>query len=313
MSLPALEAIRRATPAARLDLALPGHLAELFSSVPGVDGTLPLQRGAAALPALARQWSAGRFDSVLLLPNSFGSALAARLAGIPRRAGYATQGRSWLLTEAIPCGGRQRGLHQAEYYAELVADLGAPPSGLDLKRPVHLPVPEAARRRVEDLLAAERRRPQAPLYVLAPCAAGPGKEWPADRFARLAHRLWAGGGEVVLTGAPSESPAIAAIAASARATGAEVIDVSGRNSVAEMAALFLSAAGFAGNDSGPMHLAGAMGLAAVGIFVRTPPLLYRPLGPRTAVLGGPGACPEAEEVADRLTTLAAGGDGHASA
>jgi heptosyltransferase-2 len=181
MSLPALEAIRRATPAARLDLALPGHLAELFSSVPGVDGTLPLQRGAAALPALARQWSAGRFDSVLLLPNSFGSALAARLAGIPRRAGYATQGRSWLLTEAIPCGGRQRGLHQAEYYAELVADLGAPPSGLDLKRPVHLPVPEAARRRVEDLLAAERRRPQAPLYVLAPCAAGPAKSSSPER------------------------------------------------------------------------------------------------------------------------------------
>ncbi|HOX06430.1 MAG TPA: glycosyltransferase family 9 protein [Planctomycetota bacterium] len=311
MCLPALAAARRAAPGMHLTLALPAHLAELFSAARDVDAVLPVRRGAGGLGAmltLAADYRRGAFDSALLLPNSFGSALASWLARVPRCAGYARDGRSWMLGERVPCDARRRALHQVEYYLQLVEALGADAGGFDRSRPVRLDAPEAARKQVAEVLAAERRRPGAPLVVLAPCAIGAGKEWAPERFGRLAGRLWQSGREVALVGSPAERAKTAAVAAAARAAGGEVIDLAGRNSVAQMAALFETADGFAGNDSGPMHLAGALGLAAVGVFVGTDPALYRPLGPRIAVVGGPGQDPQPEAVLAALDGLMGGGE-----
>jgi heptosyltransferase-2 len=306
MCLPALEAARHAAPQAQVTLALPAHLAELFAAAEDVDAVLPIARrgaGPRSVLALAGAYREGKYDSALLLPNSFGSALAVWLARIARRAGYARAGRGWMLTDPVEADGRRRALHQVEYYFELVGALGAPADGFDRARRLRLAAPEAARARVRGVLVAERVRPEAPLVVLAPCAVGAGKEWPAERFGRLAALLWSRGAEVALVGAPAERPKTAAAAGPARAAGASVLDLAGRNSVAEMAALFELAAGFVGNDSGPLHLAGALGLPALGVFVSTDPARYRPLGPRTAVLGGPGLDPEPEAVAERLAAL----------
>ncbi len=302
MCLPALEAVKRAAPDAHLTLALPGHMAELFAGAADVDATLPVKRGAGSVLTLSRLFRDGEFDSALLLPNSFGSALAVQLAGVKRRAGYARDGRSWMLTEAVLCDEKRRALHQVEYYLELAAGLGAP-LALDRSRTVRLAAPPSAREQVAGILAAERRRPDAPLYVLAPCAAGAGKEWPAESFGRLAALLSEGGAEVALTAAPNERDKTAAVAAAARDAGGEVIDLAGRNSVAQMAALFEVASGFAGNDSGPMHLAAGLGLPVIGVFVSTDPKLYLPLGPVAAAVGDVGARPEPEEVAAKLDEL----------
>jgi len=306
MSLPALEVVKRAAPEASITLALPMHLAELFAGARDVAGVLPIDRRsrvAGSVLSLAMTYRRPGFDSALLLPNSFGSALAVWLARIARRAGYARAGRGWMLTDPVEADGRRRALHQVEYYFELVGALGAAADGFDRARRLRLAAPEAARARVRGVLAAERVRPEAPLVVLAPCAVGAGKEWPAERFGRLAALLWSRGAEVALVGAPAERPKTAAAAGPARAAGASVLDLAGRNSVAEMAALFELAAGFVGNDSGPLHLAGALGLPALGVFVSTDPARYRPLGPRTAVLGGPALDPEPEAVAERLAAL----------
>ncbi|MHC4916384.1 MAG: glycosyltransferase family 9 protein [Planctomycetota bacterium] len=305
MCLPALEAVKRAAPGLRLTLALPGHLAELFSGADDVDAAMPIERGGRPVLRLARAFRREGFDSALLLPNSFGSALAVRLAGIPRRAGYARDGRSWMLTDAVACPAERRGLHQVEYYAALVDELGAE-CRPDRSRTVRLSAPPAARAQVASLLAAERRRPDAPLYALAPCAVGAGKEWPAEEFGRLAALLCERGAEVALTAAPDEKHRTAAVAAAARAAGGQVLDLAGRNSVAQMAALFELSAGFAGNDSGPMHLAGAMGLPTLGVFVATDPRLYTPLGPRVSVIGGPGASPAPGDAAEALCGLVRG-------
>ncbi len=123
MSLPALEAVKRAVPGVHLTLALPGHLAELFAAAPDVDAVLPVKRGARSVLGLARGFRELGFDSALLLPNSFGSALAVWFAGVPRLAGYARDGRSWMLSAAVACDARRRALHQVEYYLELVAEL----------------------------------------------------------------------------------------------------------------------------------------------------------------------------------------------
>ncbi len=303
MSLPALEAVRRAAPDVHLTLALPGHLAELFAGAADVNETLGVQRGSRSVLKLGRLFREGNFDSALLLPNSFGSALAVRLGGIPRRAGFARDGRSWMLTDAVPCDSRRRALHQVEYYLELMAELGAP-LDFDRAHTVRLKAPQSARDQVSDVLSSERKRPAAPLCVLAPCAIGRGKEWPAESFGQLAAMLCARGLEVVLTGAPNERERIAAVAAAARKAGGEVIDLAGRNSIAQMAALFEVAAVFAGNDSGPTHLAGAMGLPALGVFVRTDPSLYLALGPHSRAIGGIDAMPGPEEVLADIEQLA---------
>jgi lipopolysaccharide heptosyltransferase II len=302
MCLPALEALKKARPQLHLTLALPGHLCELFSAAKDVDATIPVTPGSRAILALASKLRSEKFDSALLLPNSFGSALGLWLARIPQRAGYARDGRSWMLTRAISCDTDRRRLHQIDYYLALLSELGAP-LNFDRSKCLGLAAPDAARKQVREVLAAERQRPQAPLFVLAPCAIGGDKEWPGENFGRLAALLFAAGNEVVLTGAANEKDKTALIASIAEKHGAEVINLVGRNSVAQMAALFETADGYIGNDSGPMHLAGALGLPALGVFINTDPELYRPLGPRASFIGGIKAMPQPQEVLEKILSM----------
>jgi heptosyltransferase-2 len=111
-------------------------------------------------------------------------------------------------------------------------------------------------------------------------AYGPAKQWPGERFAALIDRL-AERVECVLVGSPSERPGCEAIAAATR-TGAIVS--AGATDIGDLVALLSLCAGFAGNDSGAMHAAAALGIPAVGIFGSTEPARTGPLGPRARVL-----------------------------
>ncbi|HVM95716.1 MAG TPA: lipopolysaccharide heptosyltransferase II, partial [Candidatus Acidoferrales bacterium] len=132
-------------------------------------------------------------------------------------------------------------------------------------------------------LASRRRLPDAPLIALAPAAAyGPAKEWPAAQYAALIDLLASKhDSECVLVGSPSERAACEAIA---RATQERVLVAAGETSIGQAVALLSLCAGFAGNDSGSMHVAGVCGLPTVGIFGSTNPVRTAPLGRRTAVL-----------------------------
>jgi heptosyltransferase-2 len=132
-------------------------------------------------------------------------------------------------------------------------------------------------------LAARRRRSDKPLVALAVAAAyGPAKEWPAERFANVIDGLAeANGTECVLVGAPSERARCEETASASRA-GAVI--AAGETSVGEAMALLSLCDGFAGNDSGAMHVAGALGIPTVGLFGSTRPERTAPLGPRTHVL-----------------------------
>jgi heptosyltransferase-2 len=136
---------------------------------------------------------------------------------------------------------------------------------------------------MREWLADRRRRAAAPLVALAPSAAyGPAKEWPADRYVRLIDRLEeAAGAECVLVGTAGERARCAEIAA---ASSAGAIVAAGETGIGDLLALLSLCRGFIGNDSGAMHVAGALGLPTVGIFGSTRPDRTGPLGPRTRVL-----------------------------
>jgi len=290
MTLPALRAVRRAFPHARLSVLVKQELASALDGARWLDEIIPYRiRGALAglgdRRRLIGALRAHRFDLAILFPRSFESALWAALARIPRRVGFVGDGRGPLLTHAARRDAALLRQHQVHDYLQLLrATLGiigdTADAGLDVE-PRH-------RAAVDAWLAARRRR-RGPLVALAPAAAyGPAKEWPAGQWMALIDRLAARhGAECVLVGAPSERARGEQIAAGTR-HGALV--AAGETTVGEAIAMLSRCTGFAGNDSGSMHAAGALGVPTVGIFGSTDPRRTAPLGPRTRVVSHQIAC-----------------------
>jgi len=282
LSLPALRAVRRGFPEARLAVLVRRELASFFDGSTWIDEVIPYTaRGGMGrilgIPALVRALRARRFDAAVLFPTSFESALWPGLAGIPRRVGYPGDGRSALLTTRVTAAPDVEHAHEVHWYLHLVrAGLGVDAPAEPVAPDVHPP----HRARMQEWLGARRRR-QGRLVALAPGATyGPAKEWPAAHWAALIDLLAARDVECVLVGAPSERARCAEVTAACRA-GALV--AAGETSVGELVALLALADAFAGNDSGAMHVAGALGRPTVGIFGSTSPERTSPLGERTRV------------------------------
>jgi heptosyltransferase-2 len=290
ISLPALRGVRRAFPEAHLAVLVKHELASFFDGSAWVDEVIPyaVSRGVRRVADLARmvgRLRAGRFDLAVLFPTSFESALWPFLAAVPRRVGYARDGRGPLLTARAAPGAAILATHQAHSYVDMLRQTLGIEAAADAVAPeVHVP----SRARMLDWLATRRRRADGRLVALAPAAAfGPAKEWPLASWAALVDLLAGRGAECVLVGAPAERQRCAAVAAASRG-GALV--AAGETSVGELVALLSLAAGFAGNDSGAMHVAGALGVPTVGIFGSTSPECTGPRGPRTRVLYRRIAC-----------------------
>jgi heptosyltransferase-2 len=288
MSLPALRALRDAFPGSHLAVLVRRDLASLLDGSTWIDEVIAYDRSRLGrLGALARVTGlirARRFDVAVIFPSSFESALWPFLAGVPRRIGYARDWRAPLLTTSVEPSPAVARAHQVHWYLDLVRQtLGAEGS-----ENVALDVDAAARGR-RSWLASRRRRPQSRLIALAPAAAyGPAKEWPAPSYAALIDRLAErSDAECVLVGAPSERERCEAVAA---ASTAGALVAAGETSAGDLAALVSHCDGFAGNDSGCMHVAGALGKPTVGIYGSTSPERTGPRGPRTRVLYRRLAC-----------------------
>ena len=291
MSLPALRALRAAYPRAWLAVLVKQELAGFYAGSRWIDELLPyrLRRGLAGLAdrrKVVREIRERRFDLAVIFPNSFQSALWPMLARIPARVGFSRDARGLLLThKATPARAILEG-HQVHYYLHLLRETLNIPGDPSACRPE---VDAGRRKRMAKWLAEHRRRPGGKLVALAAGAAyGPAKEWPVGHFAALvdllADRLNA---ECVLTGAAGERARSQEVAAASR-QGALV--AAGETDVAELLALLSLCDAFAGNDSGAMHAAGALGLPTVGIFGSTRADRTGPLGPRTRVLYRPLPC-----------------------
>lgn len=288
MALPAISDLRRHFGSARLTVAARRPIAPLFEMVDGVDAvlTLPGKGGMSALTAWRDDVAAmaeGAFDAAVLLPNSFAAALVASRAGIPEIWGFASDLRRRLLTKAVV---RPRGpQHQAGYYQALAEGLGmtAGPRYARVTPPVD---------------AAARLGVAVPYVVLAPGAAyGRAKQWPPERFAELASLVVAKQeANVVLVGSKADAPVcrliggqVVTLPPNDPATAGQVIDMSGQTSLRELAALLAGARAVVSNDSGAMHLAGAVGARVIAVFGSTnergtAPLTSGPDAPPPVVL-----------------------------
>jgi lipopolysaccharide heptosyltransferase II len=296
MALPAIADVRRRYPEAHLALAARVVVAPLFMMVEGVDevATLPGRGGLGAITswtADAAALASGSFDTALLLPNSFATALTAHRAGIPERWGFSSDWRGRMLTRAI--AKPRQPLHQAAYYQALTTALGINAG------PLHASV-RTNRARTRVLLHEIGLDPDEPFVVFAPGAAyGRAKQWLPERFVELARLiLHDRGWSVVLVGSGVDRAACEDIAARVPQRGSRlnrVIDLSGKTDLASLAGVLALSHAVVSNDSGAMHLAGAVGAKLVAIFgatneARTAPLPARAGGPAAAILTHPVFC-----------------------
>lgn len=283
LALPALANLRRSFPAARIALLVRPWLSSLFRSLPCIDELVELPRKGELIWA-ATALRQRHVELALLLPNSFRAALISRLAGIPHRVGYMTDGRSPLLTVGVrPASGTF--LHQADSYLSLLRmlkwDAWVRPNGFLL--------PPESDVQAEKLLGESGVLPHAIVIGVAPGASyGTAKRWPAERFAavgdRLAERL---GAVVLLFGSSQEASLTKRVRERMRGTA---IDFGGRTTLTELASLLRRCALLLTNDTGTMHLASALGIPCIALFGPTDPRRTGPLGPGHQVLQNPAAC-----------------------
>jgi len=235
----------------KVDVITRPHLAPLYKLHPGIgnicamDTKRPFWRLLPEILRLRRR----AYDIIVVFPHSFRSALHAFLCGGSLRAGYASEGRSVLLTLALPIPARFEKQHESSLHVHLVAAAGLP----DITAPlptVKLP---------SDLRTATLQhfglKSDEDYAVIAPGAAfGEAKRWPAERFAEVAlriHHLL--GWRVVVTGSNNETE-IALTARVAAALPGLALDLGGRTSLDELIRILACSRLLLANDSGTMHL-----------------------------------------------------------
>ncbi|MDX2131903.1 MAG: glycosyltransferase family 9 protein [Planctomycetota bacterium] len=304
MATPTLRAIRQAFPGILIGgLCRPG-IDDLLAGC-GFFDDLHVQRASGVMGpkhAAARVRHA-RYDTALLLTNSFSTALAVRMAGIPRRIGYDRDARGILLTDKLKAPTRPDGswspVPAVDYYWTLAERFLLPLSrvGGAAMGPLQLGLTDAERDAGNALLerALAGRNAARSLAILNPGGNNPAKRWPADRFARLgawladAHAM-----DILVNGSPGERDLTGAIASDVRrlAPGAGVGDLAASGvTLSSLKAIVARAGLMVTNDTGPRHIAAAFGVPVVTLFGPTDhrwtTIPTRPDAPEAIVLADP--------------------------
>lgn len=292
MTLPALRALRRALPEARITLLTKHWVSAVFEREGVADRILFYEPGRPKIAGwrkAAAALRAERFDAALLLPNAFEAALVARWAGIPLRAGYARDGRSVLLTHPVAVPGRfDIPAHECYYYLELLRRLGIIAELPEVREIVldHAPPRDRGRRRLAELgLRVEEG--SAIVGINAGAAFGTAKRWPAERFAAVGRELAGRGARLVLFGAAAERPLAEALE---REIGPRAFSTAGRTSLADFLEVVAGCDLFLTNDTGTMHLAAAARVPVVAVFGPTDDVATPPLGHFVRIVKNPVGC-----------------------
>ncbi len=298
MSTPALLRLRERFPDAHVALLTPAKLAGLWPQHPALDEVISFAADEGVW-RIGRRLRAARFELGLVLPNSPRSALELWLAGVPQRVGHARPWRNWLLTHAIPprpgevsmrkrsvaevrglAGGAppaRRGAapdpagHHLHLYLHLVAAVGA--GSEPLAPQLRVTPEELAQARTQFGLDAGIRW----LGINAGAEYGPAKRWPLARFAETARGI---AGElacgIVIFGGPGDAVLAAELQSAIAGRQLPIRNLAGRTTLRELMAALSLCQVLLTNDTGPMHVAAALGTPVVAIFGSTASSLTGP-------------------------------------
>jgi heptosyltransferase II len=288
MALPALRAVRGRFPYAEITIVARPYVGDIYRDQQICDQLINydpqgIHAGFSGRERLAAELRMQKLDVALLLQNAFDAAWLAWRANIPERIGYARDGRSLLLTKAVPVPKPgEIPAHERFYYLELLRRAGWVDSLSD-ESFIAMIVPEKKRGHALGFLADSGARPHAlRIAIGAGASYGSAKCWSPSRFAEVANRLQSqSDADVLLFGTASETPVANAIAAELRRPP---IDLTGKTAIADLPALLSQCHLFIGNDSGAMHVAAAVGLPVVAVFGPTDPHGTAPVTQRCTIV-----------------------------
>jgi lipopolysaccharide heptosyltransferase II len=296
ISLPALEALRARFPSSEIVLLSKPWVSEVYWHSPGTPRQIiydpqEKHRGRRGLNNLISDLKVEHFDLAVLVQNAFQAAWIAWRAGIPERVGYARDGRGPLLTGAVPVPPRSAYGHEAYYYLQLLFRAGL----IERPEPIRpLEEPRLTLREAELAWAAKRLqalRLDGPRFLIGihPGASfGPAKRWPPERVAAFADRMIGElRADVLIFGSTAEAPLAEVIARAMKHTPTLL---AGTTTLTQMLALMAHCQLVVTNDSGPMHLAAALGLPLVAVFGSTDERATGPLSLHARVVKNPVEC-----------------------
>ena len=271
--LPAVDALRRRFPQARLDLMARPGIASLLKDGGRFDQVKVLASGAGRWSRFGAFWALRResYDLAVLFPDSFSMALGAFLSGAKIRVGRQGEGRSLFLSPGYRLPARQRQIHVVDEYLELARACGA---GAEGERQPQLPPSAQAAEEARQLFDGAGLG-KAKVIGLCPTSAyGPSKQWPAEHWVRLARELASKNFEVAFFCAPNELEPVKTMAGLAGAIPVLAPSLPG------LAACLAACEAVVANDSGPLHLAAAVGARCLGLYGPVDPKWSAPVSPR---------------------------------
>ncbi len=302
MTMPAVQRLREFAPESYIALLCPGKLHDLWCHNPYINEIIPFGRQP-NIAALRER----KFDVAIIFPNSLRSAWECRRAQIPRRIGFSGHSRRLLLTDVVHQPASERVTykvlsvagqefkvkvfsalrHQSQHYLDIIAHLGGNPE----------PVPPRIFLAAEELPALSKflRDDGRPVLALnAGAEYGPAKRWPVERFTEAAVKIsertdcrWlivGGRGDVSIAASVEEQLRIA------RLDQDTVINVAGKTTLLDLCGLLTFCKVLLTNDTGPMHVAAAIGTPVVSVWGSTSPELTGPMGNDSVVIRQPVEC-----------------------
>lgn len=279
LTTPLFDALAAQFPNAEIDIVTQPAWAPLVRHHRAVRETIGFdkrgaQRGVGALFAFARGLGDRGYDLALCPHPSLRSALALRLARIPRRVGFHDSAGAFLFTDRVR---RDTMLHETARVLSLLGAIGDAPAEPATPR-VYLPTDLD----VDALLTRCGLDPKGRYAGLHPGSVWATKRWLPERFVEVGRALASEFDRVLVFGGPGEKELAARVAGD---IGGAAVDLAGKLSVIEMAALLSRLALYVTNDSGPMHVAASFGTPVVAVFGSTVPAQgYAPVGPRCRVV-----------------------------
>ena len=284
MTIPALRELRRIFAGAHITLSTRGWAEGIFADADFIDEILPFDKANNSFQTVFRQakiWREKKFDLAVLFTNSFESALLAKLGKAGRRFGYATEKRSFLLTESFDVPAWKNSRHEIYYYLNLVAEIEKSLSG-SAKVPESEPLFE--------LNVSEARKSEAGKLLenhgvdlsKKTIALGVGstnsraKRWHAESYARLNDRLQAElNANVILVGAEDEIEVSDEVVEKAKL---KPVVLTGKTNLSQAVAVLSRIDLLVANDMGLAHVAAASGTKTLVIFGPTNDRTTRPIG-----------------------------------
>lgn len=282
LSTPVIKALRNKFPQAYISMIVAPHAKDIVEGNPYLDEVIIYDKDGKHRSwwrtfKFASRLNKKKFDLAMILHPTNRVHLLTYLAAIPQRIGY-NRKLGFLLTHQQKHL-KQEGLkHEAEYNLDLLSEIGVTGDAHDL----FMPIKQDSEQYVQELFRKEGISPTDKILAINPGASCPSKIWPTERFAQVVEKLASIYNLKIIILSGSKETYLANKIVLYYGIKGKIINLAGKTSISQMASILKRCTLFISNDSGPVHIASALGTPVISIFGRKQPGLspqrWSPLG-----------------------------------